>query len=461
MSEEKNLLKKAVAGDIKSIKQLAEYCDKKSGRWREEPQVGETISIEELLANADKKADEDCLAVAFKWYLKGAELGDPECMYEVGHRIYDAIGCYKDEEWIKRGKLAFEWYLKAAQAGYVPAMRITAYMYDGLCVDKDEVESFRWYLKAAEAGDEDSACEVAKKYAHGEGVEKNLDEADKWLALLDDEKYLHTLHGLSTGYDKESLMWLERLVELGDPVALKHKAEAYCVGEGIEQDFEKALELFIKAGTSESGNYNPDVLAEALFQAGNLYYTGEGKIKQDYEQALKYYTMSSDKEYIKAYVQCGKMHYCGLGAKKELRAARRFFNRAINTRDRYPFGGRNSNTIALEYLGHIYECGWRNIRRNIELAYDYYEQAAKDTRNQEIIFRLANDYFYGNNVEVDIYKALSYFEEAGRYPTYKYYYEANLKLGWIYKLGENVERDETKAEEYFKKLLPKDETEDE
>ena len=71
-----------------------------------------------------------------------------------------------------------------------------------------------------------------------------------------------------------------------------------------------------------------------------------------------------------------------------------------------------------------------------------------------MIFRLANDYFYGNKVPVDVDKALSYFEEAGRYPSHEYYFEANNKLGWIYKLGENVERDAAKAEEYFKKLSP-------
>ena len=208
MTQEKILLQKAEAGDLKAIKALAEYYDKNSGRWRNEPNVGESISADELFANMNKKSDEDFLAEAFKWYFKGAELGEPECMYEVGHRVYDAIGCCKDEEWSERGKKSFEWYLKSAQAGYVPAMRITAYMYGGLCVEKDEVESFRWYLKAAKLGDKKSACEVVKCYAQGRGVEKNFDEADNWLDELDEEDYRETLLELSRGYDEDSLMWL-------------------------------------------------------------------------------------------------------------------------------------------------------------------------------------------------------------------------------------------------------------
>ena len=328
-----------------------------------------------------------------------------------------------------------------ARKRYVPAMRITAYMYDGLAVDKDEVQSFNWYLKAAEHGDKKSACEVAKKFAKGIGTDKNLDEADKWLAQLDDSDYRNTLHELSNGYDDESLMWIERLIELDDPLALKKKAEACC----IKQDFEKALELFIKAGTSDPEDYNPDVLAEALFQASNLHYTGEGSIPQSDEQALKYYKMSARLKYIKAYVQCGKMYY----ERKSYRQAMRYFKYALTTRDRYPFA-RGQNTIALEYMGRIYE----HVEKDLELAYKYYNAAAQDTRNQALIFRLANDYFYGNKVPVDVDKALSYFEEAGRYPSHEYYFEANTKLGWIYKLGENVERDEAKAEEYFKKLSP-------
>ena len=202
-------------------------------------------------------------------------------------------------------------------------------------------------------------------------------------------------------------MWLERLVEIGDPIALKRKAEAYCVVEGIEQNFEEALKLFVEAGTSDPGDYNPDVLAEALFQAGNLHYTGEGTIPQNYEQALKYYKMSARLKYIKAYIQCGKLYYHGLG-----------------------------------------------VEKNLSKAYHYYKVADEDTRNQALIYRLANDYFYGNNVGIDVDKALRCYEEAGKYKGHEYYFEANLKLAWIYELGENVKRDETKAEEYFKKLSP-------
>ena len=447
MSEMEDLFQRAAKGDIGAIKTLANHYDKNSGRWLNEPKVGERVSLDELFANMDKQENKSSKEKAFQWFMRGAELGDPECMYEIGSRIYDNIG-YKGESFPENGKLAFNWYLKSAQAGYVPAMKITAYMYGGLCVERNDVESFRWYLAAAKRGDKQSICEVVKYYAQGIGVEKNFDKATAWLAELDDENYRETLLELGKGYDKDSLQWLERLVELNDPAALKHKAEAYCVDE----KYADALKLFVKAGTSAPGDYNPDVLAESLFQAGNLYYTGEGSISQSYEQALKYYSKSSKLKYVKAYVQCGKMYYYGLGTNQNFKKAMQNFKRALNTRNRNPFTKR-FNTIALEYVGHMYERG-EGVEKNLPKAYHHYELAAQDTRNQNIIFRLANDYFYGNGVAVDVDKAIRYYEEAGRYPNHEYYFEANLKLAWIYELGQNIDRDSAKADEYWAKLPP-------
>ena len=246
ITNEKILLKKAEAGDIKAIKILAKQYDEDSGRWTDEPNIGESTSITELFANMDRQEDNTCKAKAFKWFMKGAELGDPECMYEVGYRIYDNIG-YEEKAWPERGLKAFDWYLKSAQAGYVPAMRITAYMYGGLVVEKNEPESFRWYLKAANLGDEKSMCEVAKNYALGKGVEKNLAEADKWFAKINEDNYRRALHELAGFNTEDKIMWLDRLIDLGDPLALKFKADVLAT----EQKFSEALELYIKAGTSD------------------------------------------------------------------------------------------------------------------------------------------------------------------------------------------------------------------
>ncbi|MBR0103904.1 MAG: SEL1-like repeat protein [Selenomonadaceae bacterium] len=436
---EKALIKKAEAGDIKAIKTLARRYDKASGRWTDEPKVGETVSLSEFFANMEREENEPCKEKAFEWFMRGAELGDPECMYEVGYRIYDAIGCCKDEEWKSRGKKSFEWYLKSAQAGYVPAMRITAYMYGGLCVEKNEPESFRWYLKAAELGDENSIAEVAKYYAKGTGTDKNLAEADKWLAKLSDEDYRRTLHELAQSSDDDKIMWLDRLIEFGDALALKYKADVYAE----EQKFPEALELYIKAGQGDPEGYNQDILSEALVQAGNIYYTGETGTQSN-DLALKYYKMAAHKRYIKAMIHCGRLLY----DRGQFNEAEKYFDYAANNRERFPFVNR-INGVAREYMGHI--CAQRG---DMAEAYRWYALASEDYNNQAMKLKMADAYFYGDGVPQDVIKALVLYDEAGKYPSHEYFFEARTKLAWIHELGELVDKNSATADEHWKELPP-------
>ena len=440
---EKALIKKAEAGDIRAIKTLARRYDKASGRWTDEPNVGEKVSIEEFFANMEREEKEPCKKKAFEWFMKGAELGDPECMYEVAHRIYDNIGC-EERGWPERGELSFEWYLKSAQAGYVPAMRITAYMYAGL-VKKNEPESFRWYLKAAELGDKNSIAEVAKYYAKGTGTEKNLAKADEWLAKLSDEDYRSTLHELARFSDDDKIMWLDRLIEFGDALALKYKADVYAE----EGKFPEALELYIKAGKGDPPDgYTPIILTEALVQAGNIYYTGDAGEQSD-DLALKYYKLAARKKYIKAMVHCGRLLY-DLG---KLDEAEKYFDYAANHREPFPFVNR-INGVAREYMGHICE-----RRGDMAEAYRWYALASEDYNNQAMKLKMADAYFYGDGVPQDVTKALSLYEEAGKYPSHEYFFEARTKLAWIYELGELVDKDSAKAEEHWKELRKRDKEE--
>ena len=444
---EKFLLPKAESGDIIAIKMLAHDYDKKSGRWQDEPQVGESISFEEFLANMDKKPDEKFSAEAFKWFLRGAELGDAECMHEVGHRLYDGIGCEKD------GTAAFGWHLKAAQAGLVSAMKVTAHMYGGLCVERNDTEAFRWYMAAAKTGDQQSIGEIVKRYALGTGVEKNLDEAENWLDELDDEHYRQTLHELSNG-GEDSMMWLERLVEIEDPAALKQKADLLATGDGVEQNFLAALKLYKKVGMTENLNYNPDIFWEALVQAGNIYYAGERGVEQSYRKARKFYSAAVNDDYIKAHIHLGKMYYYGLGCQRDFEKAFELFYAAATNREKFMFVDR-INSVAREYVGRMYEHG-EFVEENLAEAYRWYELAAEDSRNEEMMLKVADAYLYGNAaVEKNVDKALKLLEDVGQYDTHEFFFEANLQLAWIYELGEHgVEQNFAKADEYWAKLPP-------
>ena len=70
MRNEKALLRSAEAGNIKAIKALARRYDKASGRWTDEPNVGESISLSEFFANMEREENEPCKEKAFEWFMR-------------------------------------------------------------------------------------------------------------------------------------------------------------------------------------------------------------------------------------------------------------------------------------------------------------------------------------------------------------------------------------------------------
>lgn len=78
--------------------------------------------------------------------------------------------------------LSFEYFEKASHNGNLDAIYNLACLYGmGLGVNKNEVKSFQLMLMCAEAGINEAAFPVAQQYLYGNGVERNMDLAIKWL----------------------------------------------------------------------------------------------------------------------------------------------------------------------------------------------------------------------------------------------------------------------------------------
>lgn len=151
-------------------------------------------------------------STAFKWYLKGAEGGDEECMlkcalfYENGSaglvnytkaivwylravKIFDSTNAmillgekYEDGVLIKRDNArAMYWFKKAADNGDTKGMRILAEKYEkGILTKKDYAKAFAWYTKAfneSRISHEDLALKLAFMYEKGLGTKKDTDKA--------------------------------------------------------------------------------------------------------------------------------------------------------------------------------------------------------------------------------------------------------------------------------------------
>ena len=142
----------------------------------------DVISVEDFFKNLDSNEDgkEKFKAFAYKYYRMAAEAGNARAMAEVARRLYDGIGVEKNVE------ESNEWYRRAAEAGDPSAMRVMAFL------SNDAEEKFKYFKLSAELlppglNKQSSIKETAINYACGRGTDKDIAQAEEWLAKLNQD----------------------------------------------------------------------------------------------------------------------------------------------------------------------------------------------------------------------------------------------------------------------------------
>lgn len=202
----------------------------------------------------------------FLMYRRGAEMGDPLGLYELGcYYLWETGNEYvRSKEEVLEAK-AVQWFKKAAEAGNTDAMCQLGSAYStgqyGLICDNQQ--SLMWYQKAAEAGSISGMLGLAfsKRY---ESKASAQNEAKAWYqkaakagsvkAMLElGLAYEYGEIGLTIGVTKDKIQaieWYKKAAEAGS-------SEAMCRLGRIYQDSEaeKAVEWYRKAaeaGSSEA-----------------------------------------------------------------------------------------------------------------------------------------------------------------------------------------------------------------
>ena len=317
-------------------------------------------------------------------------------------------------------------------------MRVIAF------TSSDEAEKFKWYKLSGELDEpglnkQDSIKQTAINYACGRGTEKNLAEAEKWLAKLDEQDVASAKIKIAELTGENS--WLEQAATTS-PVAMVKMAESFVA----KNDFENALMFYQKA--SDAGD------AESTSLVGDMYYIGEGNIPQDYAKALKYYEQAAECGYNMAAVKLALMYYKGLGTERNFEKAYQILRRVVKSREKF-FGVYRFNSVAKFYLAKMLEKG-EGCRKNAEMSFIWYKRAAAIERMSEYetcgsvpeaMYKIADKYFMEQNFE----KAAEIYEYQG-VAEMPYNLEAAKKLMWMYELGEGVPTDKEKAAEWRKKI---------
>ena len=171
-------------------------------------------------------------------------------------------------------KKYFEMNLNFAEFGFVESMRELAGMYlKGFGVEKNLDEAIKWLKKAADEGDEDSAIALADIY----NEDKNIDRAIFYLSKVADKNNIKALKKLAEIYELQNdfekmFECYQRGAKLGNRYLMEKLAYCYLFGCGVSQDDLKALDWFIKIIETYDWNSSDNGIMRVVADIYSKYY---------------------------------------------------------------------------------------------------------------------------------------------------------------------------------------------
>lgn len=194
---------------------------------------------------------------------------------------------------LKNDILALRHFKEAAERGFLPAQNIMARY--ALLKENNPEKALYWFQKAADSDDTAAQLYCAAAYIFGFGTKKNPGFARRYYiaaAKSGDPIAQYTLaeHFLESRHrsnHKLGLIWLEKSVEQGNPLAELKLGELYARGIHVKKDLDKAISLMKLAANQ---NYWP-----AAFALGDL-----AKEQKAYPEAKEWYLKAATHGFLPA-----------------------------------------------------------------------------------------------------------------------------------------------------------------
>jgi TPR repeat protein len=249
------------------------------------------------------------------------------------------------------------------------------------------------------------------------------------------------------------------LAAQGDAVAQRMLGTFYANGYCVDKDESAAIGWYKKAATNGDGI--------SMLELGNIYGRGYG-VAPNLEEALKWLQLAEENGQVVARVY-GLLYLDGVLVSKSIGRAYSLFLQAAEQGDPAAqyivsmeyFRGKhlmknpaaaltwltrsaeNGYGKAYRVLGGVYAFGSYGIKRN-NAAAGKWLALAKD-QDTATALDIAEMYLEGRGVDRDVSKAVEYYNELAQ----KYVVEAHLKLGEIYVLSTPLKPNYKLAEEHF------------
>lgn len=225
-------------------------------------------------------------------------------------------------------------------------------------------------------------------------------------------------------YDKTQWETVLQMCDNNDPEALYEAASRYRLGEGVEEDIEKAKEYYERTLKYQKHT-------GALYQVGFYYECQEAP--EEIKKSFDYYSLGSELGDGRCTSSLGDLYRYGVVVKSDLCKARDLYEKAV-FQNYYP---------AHRCIGELLlnEDDYEEAMKHFEVGYENCDGFQKAW----MAYRIGQMYFHGYGVPEDPQKALPYLLEANENNVSG----VNGMLGCIYAYGVAGEQNTQKAISYL------------
>jgi TPR repeat protein len=410
-------------------------------------------TVEDFIPDEDEQSPPDELPVD-----SSQDLGLTESPQVAGYRVEWNDRYKKAREYLYGSgdvdqdfKKAYQLFSDEAESGNALALYDIGRMHhDGLGKEISEEIAQQWYARALSVFKEVEAIKpkpyvqyrIGKMYAAGQGTAQDYAEAAGWFqeAVAKNHKYAqYSLAGLyyfGNGVEQDyatAYSLYSRSAAQGNPYADYELAKMLRDGIGTEINSKKAAEHFKKA-------FDGFVILEQesrddklQYRIGQMLYTGIGT-KKDVGAALKYFELSAKLGNVNAQYMLGKI-YLDSGSAEDVRKALEWLGMA----------SENGNAIAQYALGKLYRDG-NHVEKDMEKAVELFTISAEQ-KNHYATYALGKIYLEGKGLPTDISLAVKWFAYSSDLGNQF----AQYALGKLYRDDIHVNKDMEKAVELFTK----------
>ena len=205
-------------------------------------------------------------------------------------------------------------------------------------------------------------------------------ESLKWLKLaaqagfVKAQALLGEVYYFKLGKHKEGLKWLKLASQNGYRMSMFQLGSIHYYGQGVPQNYNKAMEFFKAASSKKS-------ISDSKFNVASMYARGEG-VSKNYKEAIRWHESAIESGSLKSLIALGTYYYFGKGEiSQDHKKAFQYFELAA----------QQGNSDAYLALGIMYDHG-QGVPQDFEKAFEYFKLAAQqgNKKAQDYLIKTKN-----------------------------------------------------------------------